>query len=199
MSFNIKNVSNSLIHSDIRGSISIINTSDLNSILDLARRAVVSEDALSNANKRISELDVELKSIRGSSSITNIDVDVSTSVNITNESNDLTDENIDNGFEDGKKRYREQGCINKVRIISLAVSRVKPNDIIDIVLKSEHPKRKYSKAYISSVYSPKTVKDLDDLVKLCSDYCEYLDGVSLDAVKAFLYSRYTRKVNRRAN
>ena len=182
MGFNIRSVSNSLIHTDIRGSVSIINSSDLSCIIDLARRAVVSEDALINANKRIEELENELSKIRGSGVITNDD----------------TNEEDDNGFEDGKKRYRETGCINKVKIISLAVKRFKPADIVDIVLKSESPKRKYSKAYISSVYSPKTLGELNSLVDLCSEYVEYLDGVSLDAVKSFLYSRYSRKLNRRS-
>ena len=181
MGFNIRSISNSLIHTDIRGSVSIINSSDLSCIVDLARRAVVSEDALVEANKRIKELENELSKIRGNGVTTNEDAD----------------DTDDNGFEDGKKRYRETGCINKVKIISLAVRRVKPNDIVDIVLKSESPRRKYSKAYISSVYSPKTIDELNSLVDLCNEYIEYLDGVSLDAVKAFLYSRYNRKVNRR--
>lgn len=182
MGFNIRSASSSLIHTDIRGSVSIINSSDLSCIIDLARRAVVSEDALIEANKRIKELENELSKIRGSDVIVN----------------EATNEEDDNGFEDGKKRYRETGCINKVKIISLAVRGTKPSDIIDMVLKSESPRRKYSKAYISSVYSPKTINELDSLVNMCIEYSEYLNGVSIDAVKAFLYSRYSRKINRRS-
>ena len=181
MGFNIRSVSDSLIHTDIRGSISIINSSDLSCIVSLAKRAVVSEDALINANKRIKELENELSKLRGSDATTNEDAD----------------DTDDNGFEDGKKRYRETGCINKVKIISLAVKRFKPADIVDIVLKSESPKRKYSKAYISSVYSPKTLDELNSIISMCVEYSEYLDGVSIDAVRAFLYSRYSRKVNRK--
>ena len=66
MGFNIRSVSSSLIHTDIRGSVSIINSSDLGCIIDLARRAVVSENALIEANKRIKELENELSKIRGS-------------------------------------------------------------------------------------------------------------------------------------
>lgn len=186
MGFNIRSVSSSLIHTDIRGSVSIINSSDLSCIIDLARRAVVSEDALIEANKRIKELENELSKIRGSDVIVNEDT------------NEDTNEEDDNGFEDGKKRYRETGCINKVKIISLAVRGTKPSDIIDMVLKSESLKRKYSKAYISSVYSPKNINELDSLVNMCIEYSEYLNGVSIDAVKAFLYSRYSRKINRRS-
>lgn len=183
MGFNIKSVSDSLIHADIRGSVSVINSSDLSSIIDLARRTVESENALIDANKRITELENELNKIRGS----NINVTV-------NENASDTD---DNGFEAGKEKYREDSRINRVKIIALATKGIKLSDIIDSVSKDEKKGKVYSKSYVSSVYSPKTEAELDSMVCMCAKYQDKLEGVSLDDIREFLYSRYKRKINRR--
>lgn len=215
MSFNIKSIHDSFINADIRGSISIINTLDLKNIIALARRAESSENALFEAESRIIELERELNALKCNqvepqsvnlvvnSQTTNIDVNIDTSITLVKsdvvaQSIPDSNEDDDNGFEIGKQHYRRQGEINKVKIIALAVRGYKPADIVDLVLKSEHPKRRYTKEYISSVYSPKTPNEINDILGMCNSNIEFLEGVSLEDVKTFITARYMRKVNRRS-
>lgn len=211
MSFNIKSIHNSFINTDIRGSISIINTLDLKNIIALARRAESSENALFEAESRIVELEHELNALKCNhvehqsanlvvnSQTTNIDTSITlVKSDIVAQSMPDSNEDNDNGFEIGKQHYRRQGEINKVKIIALAVCGYKPADIVDLVLKSEHPKRRYTKEYISSVYSPKTPNEINDIIGMCNSNIEFLEGVSLEDVKIFITARYTRKMNRRS-
>lgn len=182
MNFHVKNISNNSVDIDIRGDFCMVSSSDWNTIDEALKKAEETRKRLRKCiarNKamatRIEELEKELSS-----------------VNIA-----LVEH--ENSFEKGKQLYREQGVINKVKIISLAVQGIKPASIASLVLKSKSPRREYTKAYISSVYSPKTVEELNNIIEMCRNYSSYLDGVSIEHVIEFLNYRFNRKIGRKEN
>ena len=107
-------------------------------------------------------------------------------------------------FEEGRSRYDELGNINRTRIVALATKGVKPSSIVEMIKKPDvnsesgmSENEKYTKRYISTVYSPRNDEELDRLLGMCKRYIDYTDGVSYEEMESFILKRYNRKMNRK--